>query len=389
MAYLLGLVHEGNFVYIVPILSQELRGTPHPETPFSEGIMTVRKLGGVLPICLTFALATPLSAQKAKIHQWSLDRPDAHGPISVREDRVLQAGEFQLTLQLLNQRLEGQGVGNDSLTVDQVLSLFDVAPTQLVRQGMAVNVMLGLTEHLSLSATGTFVQKTMDYLAPVDGQANFYLWYQTESLGPEDIQVTALYDVFNRGPYRAHVHAGVSIPIGSIDVGDATPFTDPSEVQLPYQQQLGSGTVDLLPGFTVSVQNEVASLGVQGKATIRMAENNRDWALGDVYQGTMWAAYNLSDYVSVSLAGQYTTWGQVEGADADLDPFQDPAANTLALSGSRVSLPVGFNLLIPDGRFAGHRLGMEFILPIHQDLDGPQLRHDWSIIVGWRKSLTF
>lgn len=351
--------------------------------------MTVRKLGGVLSFCLALGLVSPLSAQKAEVHQWSLDRPDAHGPISVMEDRILESGEFQLTLQFLNQRFQGQGIGNDSLTVGQVLNLFDVAPTQLVRQGMAVNVMLGLTEHLSLSATGTFVQKTMDYLAPVDGEANFFLFYQTQSLGPEDVQVTALYEVFNRGPYRAHVHAGVSVPIGSIEADDATPFSNPSEVQLPYQQQLGSGTVDVLPGFTVSVQNEAASLGLQGRGTIRMAENNRDWALGDVYEGTMWAAYNLSDYVSVSMAGRYTTWGQVEGADPDLDPFQDPAANTLALSGSRVSLPVGFNLRIPDGRFAGHRLGLEFILPIHQDLDGPQLRQDWSLVVGWRKGVSF
>jgi hypothetical protein len=89
------------------------------------------------------------------------------------------------------------------------------------------------------------------------------------------------------------------------------------------------------------------------------------------------------------MAGRYTTWGQVEGADPDLDPFQDPAANTLALSGSRISLPVGFNLRIPDGRFAGHRLGLEFILPIHQDLDGPQLRQDWSLVLGWRKGVSF
>jgi len=351
--------------------------------------MTFRKIVRICPVFLALLAVSPLGAQKAKVHQWSLDRPDAHGPISITEDRTLQAGELQLTLRFINQVLSGQGSGTDSLTVEQVLGLFQAVPTELLRQGVGVNLSLGLTDRLSLSATGTFVQKSMEYLSPLAGEPNFYLWYQTESMGPEDIQVTALYDVFNSGAFRAHLQGGVSIPVGPIDAGDQTPFSDPSEVQLPYQQQLGSGTLDILPGFTVSVQNEVASLGIQGKAVIRMADNSRDWALGDIYQGTMWASYVLSDYFSVSMAAQYATWGQVEGTDAELDPFQDPAANTLATAGSRIDLPVGFNLLIPEGRFAGHRLGVEFILPIHQDLDGPQLRHDWAVVVGWKKSVSF
>ena len=76
-------------------------------------------------------------------------------------------------------------------------------------------------------------------------------------------------------------------------------------------------------------------------------------------------------------------------ADVDLDPFENPANNTLALSGWRVDLPFGVNFVFPEGRFEGHRLGVEFIIPAHQDLDGPQLRHDWTLVAGWKKSIGF
>jgi hypothetical protein len=182
---------------------------------------------------------------------------------------------------------------------------------------------------------------------------------------------------------RFHVHGGVSVPVGAIDENDVTPFSDPEPTELPYTQQLGSGTFDLLPGFVFNIQNAKASLGIQGRATIRLGENDRGWTLGDVYQGTLWAGYKATDWVSVSLGTRYSTWGNVEGYDQDLDPNESPAHNTLTQAGWRVDLPVGMNFVFPEGQFEGHRFGFEFLLPIHQDLDGPQLRQNWSLAAGW------
>jgi hypothetical protein len=79
----------------------------------------------------------------------------------------------------------------------------------------------------------------------------------------------------------------------------------------------------------------------------------------------------------------------VEGFDPDLDAFLSPANNTLAQAGWRVELPVGVNFVLPEGRFGGHRFGFQFAVPVHQNLDGPQLMHDWSIIAGWQKDVSF
>ena len=350
--------------------------------------MTVRKTSGALPILLVLALARPLAAQVPKAIRWSMDRPDSHAPISLTDDRTLSAGSFELGVKYINHRFEGQGVGTDSVSVDQMLTLFPVTPTLMTTRGVEANFLLGLTDHLTISAVGTFVQKKMDYLGGVEGEPNLLLFYQTEAIGPQDVRVSALYNILEWEGVRIHFQGGVSIPIGAIDSQDERPGST-SESQLPYQQQLGSGTFDVLPGVTASVQNEVASMGVQFKSEIRIGDNDRGWALGDLYQTSLWAAYKASDWVSASLAVEYSRWGNVEGYDPDLDVSLDPANNTLAQGGWRVELPLGVNFIVPDGPFGGHRFGLEFLMPIHQNLDGPQLKHDWSIVAGWQKTVSF
>jgi hypothetical protein len=358
------------------------------EPAFLEGEMTVRKLTGVLPILMFLALARPLPAQVPKGIQWSMDRPDGHAPISITDDRTLSAGQFELGVKYINYRFKGQGAGTDSVSVNQVLTFFPVAPTLMTTRGVEANFMVGLTDHLTISASGTFVQKKMDYLGGIEGEPNVLLYYQTEALGPQDVRVAALFNILEWEGMRIHLHGGVSIPVGSIDSQDEVPGSA-SETQLPYEQQLGSGTFDVIPGVTASVQNEVASLGFQFKSEIRIGENDRGWALGDLYQFATWAGYRVNDWVSASAGLTYARWGNVEGFDPDLDPFQDPANSTLAQAGWRVELPVGVNFVLPDGPFGGHRFGLQFLMPIHQNLDGPQLMHDWSLVLGWQKTVSF
>lgn len=345
--------------------------------------MMVRKLVGSLTFLVATGLLQPLSAQVTPAYTWDAERPDARAPISVTEDRILPKGGFQLGLRYLHSDLSGQGYGTDSLTVNQVLSLFDVSPSELATQGFGVDLAYGIADRVTLSATGTLAQKTMDNLSTLEGQPNAYLFYQTQASGIQDVKVNALYEVLATQDFRFHVTAGVSVPVGSIDADAVTPFSGDSPTQLPYSQQLGSGTVDLLPGFTFGMQNKRASFGLQGKGTIRLGENDRGWTLGDVYGANMWAGLKATDWVSISLGARYSSWGNVEGFDQDLDPNESPAHNTLTQAGWRVDLPIGMNFVMPDGQLKGHRLGIEFLFPIHQDLDGPQLKHKWSIAAGW------
>jgi hypothetical protein len=351
--------------------------------------MMPRKIAGPLILLLSFALIHPLGAQDSQPHQWTSDRADAKAPASITEDRILPQGAYRLGARYLYSGMAGHGFGTDSLSIDQVLTLFDVAPEEMSIQGFALDFAYGLTSRVTLTATGTFAQKTMDHLTGLEGQPNAYLFYKTEASGIQDVKVNALYDVLSRGAIRFHVFGGVSVPIGAIDANDVTPFSDPEAAQLPYTQQMGSGTFDLSPGFNLNIQNKKASLGLQARATVRLGENDRGWALGDMFATNLWAGFNASDWASASLGFRYSNWGNVEGFDDEMNPFESPAHYTLTQGGWRVDLPVGINFIMPEGQFEGHRLSVEFLLPIHQDLDGPQLKHNWSLAAGWSLDVGF
>lgn len=308
------------------------------------------------------------------------------------------SGQLALSVKYINDRFNGLGLGSDSLTLNQVLGSFTVAPTEMTSRGGEVNLLLGVTQHLTLSATGTFVQKKMEMVVEDPENVNLVWIGRSESLGPEDVKVEALYNVFDQGAVRVHFHGGVSIPIGAIDYDDEVldpnnPGSGATEVQLPYGQQLGSGTFDVLPGVTAGVQNEKASVGFQARAVVRMGENDRGWTLGDVYTGTVWAAYKTSDYASVSMGARYTAWGNIEGFDEVLltstnQFFDSPVYNSLR-AGSRVEIPMGVNFYVDEGRFQGHRFGVEVLVPVRQSLDYLQFRRDWSVLFGWQKAVSF
>ena len=63
-----------------------------------------------------------------------------------------------------------------------------------------------------------------------------------------------------------------------------------------------------------------------------------------------------------------------------------PTAFTDRRGGSRVDAQFGVNTLITEGMLAGHRIALEVSLPVHQNLQGPQLETDWTLTLGWQKS---
>ncbi|MBT8337313.1 MAG: transporter, partial [Gemmatimonadetes bacterium] len=161
----------------------------------------------------------------------------------------------------------------------------------------------------------------------------------------------------------------------------------PGEAQLPYPMQLGSGTLDLMPGFTFLGMRGDGSWGLQGTWTVRLGENDRDYALGDALEGTLWLAYRLTDRISASARIFGRSWGDIEGADPTfMNRRMVPTIVPETRGGNRVDIPLGLNYYIPSGALAGHRLAVEMALPVVQDPSGPQLETDWILTVGWQKA---
>ena len=52
--------------------------------------------------------------------------------------------------------------------------------------------------------------------------------------------------------------------------------------------------------------------------------------------------------------------------------------------GDRAEIGLGLNLLGTRGALDEHRLAVEYLLPFYQDLNGPQLETDSTLILGYQ-----
>ena len=86
--------------------------------------------------------------------------------------------------------------------------------------------------------------------------------------------------------------------------------------------------------------------------------------------------------MSTSVRVNYERWGNIDGADPDLNPMMVPTADPDRRGGSRFDLGFGVTTLA----FEKSRLAVELLLPTYQDLDGPQLETDLQLIIGLQQS---
>ncbi|MFP6682723.1 MAG: hypothetical protein VCB07_11040 [Gammaproteobacteria bacterium] len=176
----------------------------------------------------------------------------------------------------------------------------------------------------------------------------------------------------------------MSLPSGSSDEKDRilTPMGDTPTVRLPYAMQLGSGTVDFLPGLTYIGKSDSVAWGAQYAGTIRMEKNN-GYQWGDRHLITGWLSYSPCDWISGSIRIEFDTMGTIDGRDSQIvAPVQ--TADPDNYGGDKVNLKLGLNFSALTGWLQGQRIAIEGGIPLKQDLNGPQMETDFTLTAGWQ-----
>lgn len=310
-----------------------------------------------------------------------------YAPIGVMGEHVHNKGEWMASYRYMNMFMSGNRSGSDQLSVAQVGPAgagFIVVPTEMTMEAHMFSVMYAPTDRTTIMLGAPYKRISMDHIAPGPGIA-----FNTKSDGIGDVKLSTLTRLWSRNGHGFHANLGFSLPSGSIDETDFTPAGGPNS-PLPYPMQLGSGTVDFLPGVTYNGETENWSWGGQVLGTVRLGENSNDYTLGNEINGTGWLARRLCKWSSLSFRLNSKTWGNIDGADsrpgfpgAGFVPTADPNRR----GGTRLDAMFGVNLLGPkDSKLKGHRLAVEGGLPVMQRLEGPQLETDWMITAGWQYS---
>lgn len=318
-------------------------------------------------------VAMPTLAQD---YQWTSDRPDGHAPAGVKADFTLSAGEYYVGYRHTWDGFQGTLIGTQELFFDEVLDFgFTVAPLTHDQSRAELDVRYGLTDDFT-------VEVSLPFLSNKLLQVTDLVFFESSSKVLGDVSIRMLADLLEMDEYRLSVNLGATVPTGKLGKRGVTATSN--QAVLPFLMQGGSGSPDILAGATFQVQNEVSSVGVQINSVVRAFNNPKGYRLGNRVDFSVWGAYNISEWASVSLRGFYENWGRIEGSDSRTDGAIDPLANPFAQGGERVVVPLGLNLYLREGKAAGHRLSIEFYYPVHEDLNGPQLSSNRTIVISWQ-----
>jgi len=151
---------------------------------------------------------------------------------------------------------------------------------------------------------------------------------------------------------------------------------------LPYDSQIGNGTVDFEWGWTYKGETENFSWGGQALGRHPIGRNGRDYREGSRFTGRLWAGVRIAKGVSASVRTEWEKQNNSEGFDRDLRPTFDPAETSKLQGGAQITVAPGLSIDLP--QLDGQRIAFEFGVPVYQDLDGPQLERDWTARAGWQ-----
>ena len=347
---------------------------------------------------VVLALSVPATAAFAD-GDHDAPRPDDHAPIGVMADHTHAAGEWMLSYRFMRMDMSGNRIGTDSVSPDTIATTVPnrffgrpgqpptlrVVPTEMVMDMHMLGVMYAPSDRLTLMAMLPYIDLEMDHITYAGGMGTERLGtFRTKASGIGDVSVSGLITLRSTARSSLHAQVGLAAPTGDNEQTDdvLTPMGMRPTLRLPYPMQLGSGSWSAILGLTQNWRGERFSGGLQWQSTIRLNENDNDYTLGDQHQLTGWAAWRVSR--PISLSARLTAWkrNDIDGIDpAIVAPVQ--TADPDNYGAERLDLGLGLNWALQD-KLAGHRLAVEWVTPLAQDLDGPQLETDSVLTVGWQ-----
>lgn len=327
-----------------------------------------------------------------------------HAPIGVMADHRHNEGEWMLSYRYMSMDMSGSRDGTDAISPEETVTTvanpfanppmmpptLRVVPTDMPMQMHMIGGMYGLSDRVTLMAMGMYVTREMDHITFQGPMGATRLGtFTTETAGIGDTTIGAIIGLDDGSRPHAQVNLGLalSLPTGSLNETDQTltPMGTTPSPRLPYPMQLGSGTFDAKPSLTARSRQGKVNYGAQASAVLRLGENDEGYALGDVFELTGWLAYEPAPWLSVSSRLKVRTMGAIDGMDPlIMAPVQtaDPANH----GGDTVEALFGINLAGSQDWRKGHRLALEVGLPLHRDLNGPQMETDMTLTLGWQKA---
>lgn len=327
-----------------------------------------------------------------------------HAPIGVMADHRHKTGEWMISYRYMTMHMEGSRDGRRALSPDEIVTTIAnpfagldgqpptlrVVPTDMKMDMHMVGAMYGLSDTITLMGMTSYLENDMNHLTYLGGMgATVRGEFETTTTGFGDSSIGAIIGLDDGAKQgrQINLNLGLSLPTGSNSQTDQilTPMGDTPTTRLPYPMQLGTGTFDFTPGLTYFDRARKMGWGTQVSSRVPLADNAEGYKFGNRVEGTAWLSYEPEYWLSFSARVKARAQGQIKGQDsAIVAPVQ--TADIQNSGGETVEALIGVNLVGQTGILKGHRLALEYGLPVHRNLNGPQLETDSILTVGWQKA---
>lgn len=366
--------------------------TPHAATAAEEQ-PPAETMSGVEGMTHTHALADSMPAHG--------HAPDPMG-IGLAATKMPKAGHVMGMYRYMHMDMRQLVDGDNDLSTKDVAKMpntvrqpgqppnWRMAPEHMTMDMHMFGVMGGITDDIGVMAMLPYVVKEMSMVTFRGPSGTTPLGStQNETSGIGDFVAMGLYRLLDQDGHHAHLQLGMSFPTGSTTERGKmlTTMGTTMKMRLPYGMQLGTGTYDVLPGATYWGESGDWNWGATAVGRIHLGKNDQNYSFGNRAYLTGWGGYTIGWGVNLSLRLAQEYAGKINGRDSAINgvsPMIDPDN----YGGWKTSTGIGVNYVVPSGALKGNNFGAEVVVPVYQNLNGPQLEDNWGVWAGWRKGFS-
>lgn len=299
--------------------------------------------------------------------------------------------EWMISYRFMNMYMSDLASGTNLENKEDVFVNYLMVPEKMSMQMHMLMAMYGITNRLTAMAMLNYQMNSMDMSMytmnhthgnTTMGSPNHSM--KTNGLG--DTKLHVLYGIVQKNTCQLLISLGASIPTGTIQLKGASDDPMYPNTHYPYGMQLGSGTIDLLPGISYLYQRNQLAMSGSISGTYRAGYNSYGYKLGNEATVNSWLSYQWLNFISSSLRLEGNYSGAIEGHDPALYYYTEPSTNPANYGGKRINAYVGSSIHFKKC-LRNNRLGIEYGMPLFQDLNGIQLKQKYVLNASW--SFTF
>ncbi|MFN8167017.1 MAG: hypothetical protein U0X76_12895 [Bacteroidia bacterium] len=200
-----------------------------------------------------------------------------------------------------------------------------------------------------------------------------------------DVRLWAICKLANGERSSLIASFGLSLPFGRNDLkGNSENMF--SGQHLPYSMQIGTGTLDFLPGVSYYKNAGKISWSMQALGSIRFLPNMYNYTRETDLTINLWAARKFGKHLSISVRSENYWASVIDGVDEYSYSGMEPDSDPENYGGIKSNALLGVNYYINSGFLKDSKIGAEGGIPVFQNLNGPQQKSSYQFIIGITKS---